>query len=56
MEGKGYTRFTDIKEVVELIHPFTLEAIEILSRTVNNRTHQIKELLIFGEKIVPSES
>ena len=50
MEGKGYTRFTDIREVDELIHPFTLEAIEVLSRTVGNGAHRIKELLIFGEK------
>ena len=50
MEGKGYTRFTDIREVNELIHPFTLEAIEVLSRTVANGAHRIKELLIFGKK------
>jgi SAM-dependent methyltransferase len=55
MEGKGYTRFTDVSEVVELIHPFTLEAIEILSRTVGNRAHQITELLIIGEKTVPEK-
>jgi SAM-dependent methyltransferase len=51
MSGKGYTRFTDIDEVEKLIQGFTLRNIEILTVTTDNRTHQIKELLIFGEKI-----
>jgi len=50
MKGKGYTRFTDIEEVENLIQGFGVRSVEILTRTIDNRKHQIKELLILGEK------
>ena len=50
MKGKGYTRFTDIEEVENLIQGFDLSSVEILTRTIDNRNHSIKELLILGGK------
>lgn len=49
--GKGYTRFTDFDEIEELIKPFISKEVEMLRRTMENRSELIKEWIIIGEKL-----
>ncbi|MBF0498706.1 MAG: class I SAM-dependent methyltransferase [Candidatus Riflebacteria bacterium] len=48
--GEGYNRFTDPDEVSELIGMLKLISCEMIMRTVDNRTHEIRELIIIAEK------
>lgn len=49
--NKGYSRFTDDKEISQLIAGFKIKEVELLVRTVNNRQNQIKEWIIIGEVV-----
>jgi len=49
-QNKGYTRFTDSGEIKDLIAGFTLDSVELLSRTENNGRNCIKEWIIIGRK------
>mgnify|MGYP001181286392 CR=1 FL=1 len=46
-----YIRFTALDEINDLLINFNLEKVELLKRTLDNRAHEIKEWLIYGEKI-----
>ncbi len=50
LQGKGASRFTAPEEVPELIRGFAIDSIEILSRTEEDRSRTISELLILGTK------
>lgn len=47
---KGYSRFTDLNEISDLMRDFNLTEVELLTRTMGNRKHEIKEWLIVGER------
>ncbi len=47
---KGYARFTDLNEIPDLLSGFNLTEVELLTRTMGNRKHEIKEWLIMGER------
>jgi ubiquinone/menaquinone biosynthesis C-methylase UbiE len=49
--GKGYTRFTALHDIEDLITGFVVTEIELISKTANGRQHEIKEWVIIGEKI-----
>jgi len=51
LANKGFSRFTEFSEIRDLIRGFDLGEIELLTRTMGNRNHEIKEWLIVGEKI-----
>jgi SAM-dependent methyltransferase len=51
MQGKGYTRFTSFGDIRELIDSqILIESIETVSRTLNERTANVIEWIILGEK------
>jgi SAM-dependent methyltransferase len=50
LAGIGATRFTTIREVPELVRPFRVASVEVLTRTLDNRQHKIRELIIQGSK------
>lgn len=47
---KGYARFTEYEEIKDLIGEFTISEIELLTRTMNSRQHEVREWIIIGEK------
>lgn len=47
---KGYTRFTEKREVEELLNGVNIKEMELLTRTMENQTEEIKEWLIVAEK------
>ncbi len=52
LEGKGFSRFTALEEIPELIRGFRVRDIELLARTMGGRQNTIKEWVIVGEKNV----
>jgi SAM-dependent methyltransferase len=50
LAGLGYCRFTAAEEVPDLIKPFRVESVEVLTRTLDNRRHEVRELAIQGVK------
>lgn len=48
--NKGFSRFTEHKEIGDLIQGFKIIEIELLMRTYDNQVHQVREWLISGEK------
>jgi SAM-dependent methyltransferase len=48
LAGLGSSRFTAIDQVSELIHPFLVDSIEVVTRTIENRRHELRELVIEG--------
>ena len=49
--NRGYVRFTDYEEIPDIIQGFKILTVELLSRTVEGRKHEIREWLVTGEKI-----
>lgn len=49
--NKGLSRFTQLDEIHGLARGFRIDEIELLTRTQNNRAHQVTEWLIIGEKV-----
>jgi SAM-dependent methyltransferase len=47
---KGYTRFTDADDIPELLSGFDILETELVTRTVDNMTHVIKEYIIICKK------
>ena len=47
---KGYTRFTEKREVEELLGGVKIKEMELLTRTMENQSEEIKEWLIVAEK------
>ena len=50
LAAKGVSRFTEFSEIPNLLGYFEVKEIELLTRTVENRTQEIKEWIIIGEK------
>lgn len=48
--GKGYSRFTEYEEIKNLMDKFEIESIEMMTRSIDNIRHEIKEWLIVGSK------
>lgn len=48
--NKGVSRFTELSEIRDLIKGFEIMEIELLTRTMGNRDHEVREWLIIGEK------
>jgi ubiquinone/menaquinone biosynthesis C-methylase UbiE len=53
--NKGYARFTDYNEIHNLVSTFSITEIELLTRTIDNRQHEVKEWIICGEKTAGSQ-
>lgn len=49
--NKGLNRFTEFSEIPELIKGFKIEEIELLTRTMDGRSHEVREWLIVGAKL-----
>ncbi|MFA7238478.1 MAG: methyltransferase domain-containing protein [Sulfuricellaceae bacterium] len=49
--NKGYARFTNDSEIEDLFQGFGIQEVELLTRTMANRTHEVKEWVILGEKV-----
>jgi SAM-dependent methyltransferase len=49
--NKGYARFTDHDEIEDLFQGFRIQEVELLLRSMENKSHEIKEWIILGEKI-----
>lgn len=47
---KGYSRFTDANDIQDLLSGFDILETELLTRTVENMMHTIKEYIIIAEK------
>ena len=45
-----YIRFTEYEEIYDLIPQFTIKELELLTRTMNDREHEVKKWLIQAEK------
>ena len=50
MYNKGFSRFTEDLEIRELIQGFHVVETELLTRTMDNGAHAVKEWIILGEK------
>jgi SAM-dependent methyltransferase len=50
LAGKGYSRFTDRDELPDLVWPWTIRNIELITRTTDEGRHQIREWIVEGEK------
>lgn len=50
LAGKGASRFTSFSEIPELTFPFSLDSVELLTRTCDDRKHKVSEWLITGTK------
>lgn len=48
---KGYSRFTDPKEIQDLLSGYDIIETELITRTVENMTHKIKEFIIMAQKL-----
>lgn len=48
--NKGFNRFTELSEIRDLIKGFEIKEIELLTRTMEDRNHEVMEWLIVGEK------
>jgi hypothetical protein len=48
--GKGYSRFTEYNEIKDLMDKFEIESIDMMTRTIDNLRHEIKEWSIVGSK------
>lgn len=51
LSGKGYSRFTELGELEELLADFNVEEVELLTRSVDGRQHTIKEWIIKATKL-----
>ncbi len=51
LQNKGLSRFTEFSEIPDLIRGFEIQEIELLTRTMDSRQHEVKEWLIVGEKV-----
>ena len=49
--NKGYARFTEYEEINKLTDGFSIHEVELLTRTMLGRQHEVKEWIIIGEKI-----
>jgi SAM-dependent methyltransferase len=50
LAGKGYCRYTALEEIPELVKPFRVAAVELLTRTIEDRRHEVREWIIMGTK------
>lgn len=48
--NKGYSRFTDVEDIRDLLGGFDILETDLITRTVDNMRHTIKEFIIVGEK------
>lgn len=48
--GKGYSRFSELEEIPDLITGFGIDSIELLTLTANNRANTTMEWIITGLK------
>jgi SAM-dependent methyltransferase len=48
--GRGLTRFTELSEIKQLLGLFRICSIELTTRTEQNRTQQVSEWIVVGEK------
>jgi len=48
--GKGYSRFTDAEDIRDLLGGFDILETELITRTIENMTHTIKEFIVVAEK------
>jgi 2-polyprenyl-3-methyl-5-hydroxy-6-metoxy-1,4-benzoquinol methylase len=48
---KGYSRFTDADDIQDLLSAFDILEMELLIRTVENMTRNIKEFIIVAQKL-----
>lgn len=53
--NKGYARFTEYEEIDELTGGFSIDEVELLTRTMDGRQHEVKEWVVIGEKIQGSK-
>lgn len=47
---KGIVRFTDYSEIADLLEDFKVNEIELLTRTMEDRKHEVREWVIVSEK------
>ena len=50
MLNKGYSRFTDAEDIQDLFMNYVILEKELITRTVENMTHKIKEFIIIAQK------
>jgi SAM-dependent methyltransferase len=50
LAGIGYCRYTVLDEIPTLVNPFQISTVELLLRTMENRSHEIREWVITGKK------
>ena len=50
LAGKGLSRFTDFKDIPDLLGPWTVVEVEMITRTLRERTQEIREWIIHGVK------
>jgi SAM-dependent methyltransferase len=53
LAGKGYSRFTAANEIADLIAPYRVNSVELLTWTLSERRNEIREWIILGEKGQP---
>lgn len=53
MAGKGYSRFTALEEIPELLGGFEVSEVELLTRSMGGRQHELREWLITGTGVQP---
>lgn len=51
--GKGYARFTSADEIADLIAPYRVGSVELLTWTLNERRNEIREWIVLGNKEEP---
>ena len=50
LAGKGPSRFTGYEDIPNLVHGFTVEDVELISRSMNGRQEVVSEWIISGKK------
>jgi SAM-dependent methyltransferase len=51
LAAKGFSRFTALAEIEDLVAGFQVEEVELSTRSMDNRRHEVKEWAITGVKL-----
>src|SRR5262249_3707247 len=50
LAGKGYSRFTTREEEPDLLGPWNVRSVELITRTLEGQRHELREWIVEAEK------
>jgi hypothetical protein len=51
LAGKGFSRFTSLEDLPELLGPWRISEVNLITRTVNERRDEIREWIVEAVKL-----